>query len=103
MPSKIELGRAFRAVRRHYNFSQEDFSVASSRTFVSSIERGLKSPTIEKLTQLCDAMGTDAAAVVLLASLYSKGNRAKQSIAKDIRSVVEVVELLSNEDRFMAP
>jgi transcriptional regulator with XRE-family HTH domain len=49
--------------------SQDDFVVVSSRTFVSSIERGNKSPTVEKLSDLAVAMRTEAAVVVLLASL----------------------------------
>lgn len=48
--------------------SQDDFTAVSSRTFVSSMERGLKSPTVQKLSELAGAMGMDPAAV-LVASL----------------------------------
>src|SRR6185369_8802070 len=56
MPSKKSIGRAFRLARRAAGMSQDDFTAVSSRTYVSSIERGLKSLTIEKLSQLALAM-----------------------------------------------
>ena len=69
MPSKENVGRAFRRVRRNAGMSQDDFVVVSSRTFVSSIERGKKSPTVEKLSDLAVAMRTEPAVIVLLATL----------------------------------
>lgn len=47
MPTKQAVGKAFRMVRKAAGLSQDDFTLTSSRTFVSSIERGLKSPTVE--------------------------------------------------------
>lgn len=56
MPSKISVGRALRLARLMAAMSQDDMTVVSSRTFVSSIERGLKSPTVEKLSQIGNAL-----------------------------------------------
>lgn len=36
--------------------SQEAFSDVSSRTYLSSLERGLKSPTLNKIEELCEVM-----------------------------------------------
>ncbi len=36
--------------------SQEAFSDVSSRTYLSSLERGLKNPTLNKLEELCEVM-----------------------------------------------
>ena len=78
MPSKQAVGKAFRLARKAAGLSQDDFTYMSSRTFVSSIERGLKSPTIEKLSQLCELMGTEVAVVVMLATSIDEldGKRA---------------------------
>jgi transcriptional regulator with XRE-family HTH domain len=78
MPSKQAVGKAFRLVRKAAGLSQDDFTYMSSRTFVSSIERGLKSPTIEKLSQLCELMGTEVAVVVMIATSIDEldGKRA---------------------------
>ncbi len=78
MPSKQAVGKAFRLARKAAGLSQDDFTYMSSRTFVSSIERGLKSPTIEKLSQLCELIGTEPALVVMLATSIDEldGKRA---------------------------
>jgi transcriptional regulator with XRE-family HTH domain len=69
MPSKQSLGKALRLARRMAAVSQDDMTVVSSRAFVSAIERGVKSPTIEKLSSIATALNVDAAAVVVVASL----------------------------------
>jgi transcriptional regulator with XRE-family HTH domain len=75
MPSKTSVGRALRLARLMAAMSQDDMTVVSSRTFVSSIERGLKSPTLEKLSQIGDALQLEAAAIVVVAALLEVKNR----------------------------
>ena len=99
MPSKQNLGKAFRAVRQAACLSQDDFSFASSRTFVSVIERGIKSPTIEKLSQLSLVMNSDPAVVVLLATLLE---RRGGDPAEELHRVVEAVEALYSSRRAVA-
>lgn len=72
--------------------SQDDFTDVSSRTFVSSIERGLKSPTIQKLTELAGAMRLDAAAVVVAASLleHDDPEAALQRICAEALDVLAI-------------
>ena len=52
----MELRRAFalalRQTRKARKLTQEDFSDVSSRTYLSTLERGLKSPTLEKIDAL---------------------------------------------------
>lgn len=52
MSIEQSFGQALRAARKAKKLSQEDFSGVSSRTYLSSLERGLKSPTIEKIHAL---------------------------------------------------
>lgn len=54
--------------------SQDDMSVVSSRTFVSAVERGVKSPTVEKLSAMEGALHVDAATVVVVASLLESAD-----------------------------
>ncbi len=58
---------ALRAVRRARGLSQEAFSDVSSRTYISSLERGLKSPTLNKLNELCQVMGVHPFTLLALA------------------------------------
>lgn len=74
MPSKKSVGKALRLARWNAWVSQDDMTVVSSRTFVSAVERGVKSPTIEKLSEIAKALRVDAATVVVVASLVESRN-----------------------------
>ncbi len=60
-PEKIKMrlhfGGALRAARAARGLSQQDFGTVSSRTYVSSLERGQKSPTLDKVAQIADVLG----------------------------------------------
>jgi transcriptional regulator with XRE-family HTH domain len=56
MDIKKAFGNSLRVVRKSRGLSQEDFSDTSSRTYLSSLERGLKSPTLDKIDSLSDRM-----------------------------------------------
>ncbi|HEX4895763.1 transcriptional regulator [Solimonas fluminis] len=50
------FAESLRKVRLYADLSQEDFSDVSSRTYISSLERGMKSPTLEKVDALAGKM-----------------------------------------------
>ncbi|RZI56391.1 MAG: XRE family transcriptional regulator, partial [Pseudomonas sp.] len=52
MELNIAFGQALRDIRKQRGLTQEDFSDVSSRTYLSTLERGLKRPTIDKVSQL---------------------------------------------------
>ncbi|AZD61034.1 helix-turn-helix domain-containing protein [Pseudomonas sp. 22526] len=57
----MELNQAFgvalKRLRKDKDLTQEDFSTVSSRTYLSTLERGLKSPTLDKVEVLASALG----------------------------------------------
>ncbi|KWT75286.1 Transcriptional regulator, PbsX family [Variovorax sp. WDL1] len=54
--------------------SQEAFSDVSSRTYMSSLERGLKNPTLSKVDELCEVMEVHPLTLLALAyGLDAKG------------------------------
>ncbi|KER68461.1 XRE family transcriptional regulator [Burkholderia cepacia] len=57
MRSEAQFGTALQRLRELAQVTQEDFGVVSSRTYVSSVERGLKSPTLGKVEQLASVLG----------------------------------------------
>jgi len=61
---------ALRETRKHQELTQEDFSDVSSRTYLSSLERGMKSPTLDKLEEIASVIGVHP--VALLAMAYCK-------------------------------
>lgn len=56
MELKKAFGQALKQMRTHKGLTQEDFSNVSSRTYLSTLERGLKSPTIDKLDEIASVM-----------------------------------------------
>lgn len=67
MTSSHSLASALRTVRKARGLSQEAFSDVSSRTYLSSLERELKSPTLNKLGELCQVMEVHPLTLLTLA------------------------------------
>ena len=57
---KAAIGIVLRAKREKLTISQEEVAERAGvdRTYVSILERGLKSPTVETLEKICRALGT---------------------------------------------
>lgn len=57
---KHAIGRILRRKREAVGISQEDLAEHAEvdRSYISILERGLKSPTIETLERICIALGT---------------------------------------------
>jgi len=57
---KAAIGGVLRAKRDKLSISQEEVAERAGvdRTYVSILERGLKSPTVETLEKICAALGT---------------------------------------------
>lgn len=64
---KPSLPDALRKIRKARGLSQEAFSDVSSRTYLSSLERGLKSPTLNKLEELCEVLEVHPLTLLTLA------------------------------------
>lgn len=73
MVAKHSLAAALRTVRKARGLSQEAFSDVSSRTYLSVLERDLKSPTLSKLGDICEVLNVHPITLLVLA--YSDGSR----------------------------
>lgn len=56
MELKSAFASALRHVRTKRHLTQEDFSISSSRTNISLLERAKTIPTLEKLEHLCSVL-----------------------------------------------
>ena len=65
------FSQALKTARRARGLSQEAFSQVSSRTYVSTLERGLKTPTISKVDELAEVL--DMHPLTLLTLSYMMG------------------------------
>lgn len=84
MDTKIAFGRALRQIRKARGLTQEDFSDISSRTFLSTLERGIKYPTLEKIEDL--SVKLDVHPLTLMAKLYME---KEETNFKDLMESVE--------------
>ncbi|WP_261540475.1 helix-turn-helix domain-containing protein [Burkholderia multivorans] len=90
MTAKHSLATAIRTVRKARGLSQEAFSDVSSRTYMSSLERDLKSPTMHKLTELCEVMDVHPLTLLMLAYAGDSTRKADQLLAQ-VRQELEAV------------
>ena len=75
MPTKRSLPAALKLARKARGLSQEAFADVSSRTYMSTLERGMKSPTLNKLAAICQVLSIHP--LTLLALSYTGGNASE--------------------------
>ncbi len=90
MGAKHTLSEALKTIRKARGLSQEAFSNVSSRTYMSSLERDLKSPTLSKLTELCEVMEVHPLTLLTLAYAGDDMRRVDRLLAQ-VRQELEAV------------
>ncbi len=88
------LPAAMRFIRKVKKVTQEDFGVVSSRTYVSSLERGLKVPTLAKIDELAVVLGVHP--LTLLALAYAS-NASTDGVSELLRFVQRETDALLNK------
>ncbi|MBI3897511.1 MAG: helix-turn-helix transcriptional regulator [Gammaproteobacteria bacterium] len=86
MKTKLALGRALKEIRKARELTQEDFSVVSSRTYMSTLERGMKSPTIEKIEAIAETMKVHPLTLLAFAYVKAGNYRNADELFKKIRA-----------------
>ncbi|HEX5394662.1 MAG TPA: helix-turn-helix transcriptional regulator [Rhodocyclaceae bacterium] len=92
---RYAFGRALRDLRRAHGLTQEDFAAVSSRTYLSALERGKKSPTLDKIHNLAGAIGVHLLSVLTVAFLYAQDDDDLDGLLDQVRN--EVTDLLNQE------
>ena len=66
MDIRKRFGAKLRSLREQHGWSQEEFAdrAGMHRTYVSSIERGIRNPTLSVLERLAKALGISIAALL---------------------------------------
>lgn len=79
------FGKALREIRRSKGLSQEKMVGAASRIYISSLERGRKSPTLSTIDKLSKELGIHPLSLLLLAYSYCDNfdKREIQKLLKD--------------------
>jgi len=89
---QYSLAKALKAVRKARGLSQEAFSNVSSRTYLSSLERDLKSPTLSKLAELCEVMDIHPLTLLMLAYAGDSETQADQLWAQVQKELQEIIK-----------
>ncbi|MDP2141382.1 MAG: helix-turn-helix transcriptional regulator [Gammaproteobacteria bacterium] len=87
---KPSLPDALRRIRKARGLSQEAFSDVSSRTYLSTLERDLKSPTLSKLAELCEVMEVHPLTLLTLAYAGNSETQADQLLAQVRQELKEI-------------
>ncbi|MCP3849853.1 MAG: helix-turn-helix transcriptional regulator [Gammaproteobacteria bacterium] len=96
MDLKRAFGKALKQVRTHRGLSQEAFSVISSRTYLSTLERGVKSPTLDKIEVIAGKMEVHPVTLLVMTYLQDNKSESLDDFLKMIES--EVIELIEDEE-----
>lgn len=96
MDTQAAFAVALRKIRKARGMTQEDFDQVSSRTYLSMLERGLKSPTLSKLDELAQAMQIHP--ITLLLATYAEQSPDKSPEAIAQQAVDELRTLLGGTE-----
>ena len=83
---------ALKKARKAKGLSQEDFSDVSSRTYVSTLERGLYTPTLEKVEDLAQAIGIHPLTLLTMACLASSKTNSLDKLFAQVKTEIELME-----------
>ncbi len=86
------FAKALKTFRTARGLTQEDFSDVSSRTYLSTLERGLKSPTIDKLQALAEVLNVHPVTILVLSYINAEDSPVDELLAKvkqELRTVTQ--------------
>lgn len=92
LAAKHTLSEALKTIRKARGLSQEAFSDVSSRTYMSSLERDLKSPTLNKLAELCEVMEVHPLTLLTLAYAGDSERKADELLSRVRRELTSISE-----------
>ena len=78
------FSEALKIARSARGLSQEAFSLASSRTYVSSLERGLKIPTLKKVDELAEVLDIHPLTLLALSYMGDKDDGAADALLRQV-------------------
>lgn len=86
-----DFGKALRQVRKSRGLTQEDFAAVSGRTYVSSLERGLKSPTFDKVAELAQTLDVHPLTLLTLAYLNTRRGESLRGLHGRIEREIDAL------------
>jgi len=91
MEFKKAMGQSIKKARLTKQLTQEEFSGRSSRTYMSSLERGLKSPTVEKLNAIAKVMELHPLTIIATAYLIADRQLTKKQLLSQLSNELDCI------------
>jgi transcriptional regulator with XRE-family HTH domain len=82
---------AMRLVRKAKGVTQEEFALVSSRTYVSSVERGLKVPTLSKIDALAEVLGVHPLTLLTIAYVCNQTITETQQLLTSVENEIDEI------------
>ena len=89
---RVALAKALKSSRKSRGLTQEDFSCVSSRTYLSLLERGKKSPTLDKIQTISQTLGIHCLSLMTLTYMYTEEGKDLDALLLRVRNEVESME-----------
>lgn len=83
--------QALKTARNARGLSQEAFSQVSSRTYVSSLERGMKTPTLSKVDELAEVLEIHPLTLLTLAYIKDGNNQDITRLLNDVSAELQSI------------
>lgn len=99
MSLRTGLAKALASARKCKGIPQEGFSNVSSRTYISTLERGLKSPTVDKLDSLSNILDVHPVSLLFAAYVLAGSSDAEELhriIAKEVDQILKFAKKRDN-------
>ena len=91
MDINLSFGKALKLIRKKRGLTQEDFSDVSSRTYMSTLERGMKTITLEKLEDIAGVLGVHPITILLMTySEVGEDIQSKELLNRLVRELAVV-------------
>ncbi|MBH3375654.1 helix-turn-helix domain-containing protein [Pseudomonas juntendi] len=88
MERKLAFGSALKEVRTRKEIAQEQ--LGASQSFVSTVERGIRSPTIEKMEEFAERLGVNPATLIVLMQVGLEGD--EDALLNKIRNEIKALK-----------
>lgn len=88
MDVKLAFGKALRQIRKARGMTQEAFEPGVVRTYISALERGIHSPTLERIVELATLLNVSSAALLTLTAFYEQDSQDSASFLNELREDV---------------
>lgn len=93
MDTRQAFATSLKQARKAKNLTQEDFSTVSSRTYLSTLERGLKSPTLDKIQELANTLEIHPLTLLVLTYTQLEENPQVSILMKKVSHEIEELGL----------